>query len=184
MQRAGAGDRLAAGALITRHSDRLMALCYRMLSDRGAAEDAVQETFLRLWQHADRWQPKGSVKFSTWLIRVAMNQCLDRLRKSGREISADHLPERVDAAVMADDAMIADEQARDVRLAIADLPARQRQAIILSHFEEMSNIEIADVMEASVEAIEGLLGRGRRQLRAHFLSLAASPARDDTGTNS
>lgn len=159
-----------------------MAICYRMLGERSAAEDAVQETFLRLWTNAHQWRPQGA-KFSSWLIRVAMNQCLDRLRRSGREAPEDAAPERADDAPAADERMEADEQAVVVRAAVAGLPERQRQAIILSHYEEMSNIEIADIMETSVEAVESLLGRGRRQLRVQLAMMLAPPADERASLN-
>ncbi len=78
--RAGAGDRAAAQVLINRHLPKLMALARRMLSDSAEAEDAVQETFLRLWKHAASWWP-GQAKFETWIYRVTLNQCFDRLRR-------------------------------------------------------------------------------------------------------
>jgi RNA polymerase sigma factor (sigma-70 family) len=80
--RVGAGDRAAARLLVARHVDKLLALARRMLGDGAEAEDAVQDTFLKLWTHAARWQP-GGAKFETWLFRVAINACYDRLRKRG-----------------------------------------------------------------------------------------------------
>src|ERR1700733_3793576 len=80
--RAGSGDRAAAQLLVVRHLSKLLALTRRMLGDTAEAEDAVQETFLKLWTHAARWKP-GQAKFETWLYRVAINKCYDRLRKRG-----------------------------------------------------------------------------------------------------
>ena len=78
--RAGKGDRAAAQALMARHLPKMLTLARRMLHDPAEAEDAVQEAFLRLWTHAARWRP-GRAKFETWLYRVTLNQCYDRLRK-------------------------------------------------------------------------------------------------------
>src|SRR5579863_4078551 len=78
--RAGAGDRAAAQTLINRHLPKMMTLARRMLADSAEAEDAVQEAFLRLWKHAANWRP-GKAKFETWLYRVTLNQCYDRLRR-------------------------------------------------------------------------------------------------------
>lgn len=166
--RAGRGDRAAASALILRHTDRIFAACLRMLGERSAAEDAVQETFLRLWKHAAQWRPQGA-KFETWLYKVAMNVCLDRLRKRGRETSVDAAPEIADGALRADEQIIADQRRAAVDAAIAKLPERQRLAITLCHYQELSNIEAAEIMEISVEAVESLLARGRRALRAALL---------------
>ncbi|MBI1365796.1 MAG: RNA polymerase sigma factor [Alphaproteobacteria bacterium] len=162
--RAGRGDRAAASALVLRHTDRIFAASYRMLGDRAAAEDATQETFLKLWKNAARWRPQGA-KFETWLYKVAMNACLDRLRKRGREAPEDAAPEMTDGAPRADDILIAAERRDAVAAAIAALPERQREAIVLCHYQELSNIEAAKIMDVSVEAIESLLARGRRALK-------------------
>lgn len=162
--RAGRGDRAAASALVLRHTDRIFAASYRMLGERAGAEDAVQETFLRLWKTAARWKPQGA-KFETWLYKVAMNVCLDKLRKRGREAPEEAAPERADSAPRADEQLISEERRAAVETALADLPERQRQAITLCHYQELTNIEAADIMEISVEAVESLLARGRRALR-------------------
>ncbi len=164
VRRAGAGDRLAASELIIRHTDKVMGLCYRMLGERAAAEDAVQETFLRLWKHAHKWRDEGA-KIETWLYRVAKNLCLDRLRKTGREVGEDAAPEQADHADGAEQSMIRADRARAVEAALMRLPERQRAAISLCHFQELSNIEAAEVMNVSVEAMESLLSRGRRTLK-------------------
>lgn len=164
VRKAGRGDRDAAALLVERHTNRIYAVCYRMLGGKAAAEDAAQETFLRLWKNAHRWEPKGA-KFQTWLIRIAMNYCLDQLRKSGREAPEEAAPEQIDTADRPDDSLLATERKRQIGVALEKLPARQRLAITLCHFEEMSNIEAAKVMDVSVEAIESLLSRARRSLR-------------------
>ncbi|MGE0410301.1 MAG: RNA polymerase sigma factor [Amphiplicatus sp.] len=167
--RAGRGDRAAASTLVLRHTDRIFAASWRMLGERAAAEDATQETFLRLWRHAARWRP-GAAKFETWLYKVAMNICLDKLRKRGREAPEEAAPERADEAARADDALIAEERRRAVGEAMARLSERQRLAVTLCNFEERSNIEAAEIMGVSIEALESLLARGRRALRDMLLS--------------
>ncbi len=164
VRRAGAGDRAAAAMLIERHTNRVYAVCYRMLKNSAAAEDASQETFLRLWKHADRWKPQGA-KFETWLTRVAMNLCLDQLRKRGRELPEEEGPEMPDPAAGPDDALFSNERARAIEQAIHMLPDRQRIAVTLCHLQELSNIEAADIMNISVDAMESLLARARRNLR-------------------
>ena len=74
------GDHAAARALMARHLPRVLNLSRRMLGSRAEAEDVAQDVFLRVWTHAARWQP-GAAKFETWLHRVAMNLCYDRLRR-------------------------------------------------------------------------------------------------------
>lgn len=170
--RAGRGDRAAASTLILRHTDRIFSLCRRMLGDHAAAEDATQETFLKLWKNASRWRPQGA-KFETWLYRVAMNVCLDRLRRSGREKPEDAVPEVIDGALRADEQIMAEQRRETVDAALAKLPERQRMAITLCHYQELSNIEAAEIMEVSIEALESLLARGRRALKTSLLARRA-----------
>ncbi len=162
--RAGQGDRRAASILVERHTDKIYAVCFRMLRSRPAAEDAAQETFFRLWKHASRWRPQGA-KFETWLYRVAMNICLDQLRKRKREAPEESAPEQVDESPRQDERIFAAERRLVVDEALASLPDRQRAAINLCHYQELSNIEAAKIMDVSVDALESLLARGRRALR-------------------
>lgn len=168
VQLAGAGDRRAATELVERHSPRIYRLARRMLNNPQAAEDVTQETFLRLWRHAGNWKP-GAAKFETWLCRVATNLCYDRLRRK-RETNAE-VPEQVDERPNPAQALAHAQTADRVQIAVADLPERQRAAITLCHFEEMSNAEAADVMGVSVEALESLLARGRRGLKERLLPM-------------
>lgn len=143
-----------------------------MLGDRAAAEDAAQDTFMRLWQNAHRWRPEGA-QFQTWLYRVASNACLDRLRRRGRETTVDEFPETIDNAPAALDGLLAEERRRAVAAALAELPERQRLAVALCHYQELSNIDAAAVMSISVDALESLLARGRRTLRDKLASHVA-----------
>jgi RNA polymerase sigma-70 factor (ECF subfamily) len=171
---AGGGDREAAGELILRHSDRILSVCWRMLGDRAAAEDVSQETFLRLWRFAPKWNPDGGARIDTWLYRVAMNGCLDRLRKRRRDAPEDAAPEMADEGPSATQKLISDERRRSVEGALESLPERQRMAVILCHFQELSNPDAAAAMDVSVDALESLLSRGRRGLKALLM-----PMRDE-----
>ena len=164
------GDEAALSTLMARHGDRLMAVAWRMVGDRALAEDMVQETFIKSMKQAPRWQ-SGKALFGTWMHRVLMNQCYDHLRKAGtkREISGlERVPERVDEALLADEKMVKDELAGTLLKALEKIPVRQRQAIILCHYEDRSNAEAAEILSVSVEAVESLLARGRRSLRARL----------------
>lgn len=146
----------------------IYAASYRMLQSRDAAEDATQETFLRLWKNAAKWKPRGA-KFETWLYRVAMNYCLDQLRKRKREAPEEAAPGgldgRADGADRQDQKLFLTERRFAIDEALSRLPERQRLAITLCHYQELSNIEAAEIMEISVDALESLLARGRRSLR-------------------
>ena len=164
LTRFASGDAEAAQLLSARHLGRVLSLAGRMLGDAAEAEDVAQETLLRAWRIAPTWDPNGA-KFSTWLHRVALNLCYDRLRKR-RGTSLDEAPEVEDETPSVSARMVADQEAAALRAAIQTLPERQRAAILLRHFEELSNPEIATMLEVSVEAVESLLARGRRRLKA------------------
>ena len=158
------GDEKACRELMTRHLGRVVALARRMLGNQADAEEIAQEVFLRVWKHAENWEP-GRAQFSTWLHRVATNLCLDRLRKQGMD-DLDAIPEPASDDPTPYEAMAQKDVARRVDAALQALPPRQRLAITLSHYQGLTNIEAAEVMEVTVEAVESLLGRARRALKA------------------
>jgi len=162
MRRVADGDGAACRALVDRHLRSIMSFAYRMLGDISEAEDVAQETFLRLWKTASRWEPKA--KLTTWLHRVARNLCVDRIR-ARRELLVQQLPERADPRGGASVQMEQSERDRAVVRALGELGERQRTAISLVYYQGMSNREAADVMEIQVDALESLLSRGRRNLR-------------------
>lgn len=169
VRRAGAGDARAAETLVRRHLSRMTAFARRMLSDGAEAEDVAQEVFLRMWRAAPTWR-EGQAKFETWMHRVALNLCYDRLRRRRETPDADAGLEMADPAPAAPDVIVARERAAAVHRALDGLPERQRAAIVLCHFQDMSNIDAAAALEVSVEALESLLARGRRALRAALAS--------------
>ena len=169
------GDEAATRLLVAAKLPRLLALARRMLGDAAEAEDVAQETFLRAWRHAPRWRP-GAARFDTWLHMVTLNLCRDRLRRRPREQVTAEPPEQADSAPPADAAMDEAARGRAVQAAIAALPERQREAILLVHYQDLTNIAAADAMGISVDALESLLARGRRSLRATF---AAQDMHDD-----
>jgi RNA polymerase sigma factor (sigma-70 family) len=173
VRRVGQGDPAAIQSMVARKLPRMMMLAQRMLGDAAEAEDVAQEVMLKAWKQAPRWTP-GQARFDTWIHRVGLNLCYDRLRRR-REIATDVLPERVDEGAAPDRGLLALETGARVEAAMAKLPDRQREAIVLCHYQELGNIEAARVMDISVEALESLLSRGRRGLRNALVDLA--PAR-------
>jgi RNA polymerase sigma-70 factor, ECF subfamily len=167
MRRIASGDKTAGRELMERSLGRVLAIGRRILRDPVEAEDVAQDTFIRAWKAAPDWQP-GQAKLESWMCRIATNLCLDRLRKK-REALMESPPELRDGAVAADDALIASETGLCVMAAIAALPERQRLALELCHFQDYSNIEAADKLEISVDALESLLARGRRKLKAKLM---------------
>lgn len=156
------GDRAAALDLTSRLAPVVFAQAFRMLGDRAEAEDVTQESLLRLWKAAPGWDATRA-KITTWLYRVTSNLCIDCLRKSNRN-SGDEVPEVADETPGIDLKLQATARAQALQHALQTLPDRQRQAMILRHIEDLSNPEISDIMEISVEAVESLVSRGKRAL--------------------
>lgn len=164
--RAAAGDAAAVRALVNRYSPGVLALATRMLGDSAEAEDVTQETFIRAWKALPSWEPRA--KFSTWLHRVALNLCYDRLRKR-REVLPEEPPDRADPSLGPQDTLDQIQRVKAVEAAIARLPERQSAALTLCALQGHSQTEAAEIMEVSVEALESLLARARRTLRAELL---------------
>jgi RNA polymerase sigma-70 factor (ECF subfamily) len=158
------GDPWAARALTLRLTPRVLGFAARMLSDRTEAEDVAQEAMLRLWRMAPDWQ-QGEARVATWLYRLASNLCLDRLRRS-RPRGLDEVAEPEDAAPGVVARLIEADRVLALDEALAALPDRQRQAVVLRHIEGLANPEIAAVMDIGVEAVESLVARGKKGLAA------------------
>ena len=161
--RIGQNDEAAFRALVERHVDRCYTLALRVLRNAADADDVVQDVLLKVWQNRGTWQA-GKAKFSTWLYRVITNRCLD-LRRRPRTEDMDNAPEQADDHPDALISMQRDELSNMLERAMAYLPDQQRIALILSYTDDLSNSEIAEIMETTVAAVESLLKRGRQQLR-------------------
>jgi RNA polymerase sigma-70 factor (ECF subfamily) len=163
VQRVAAGDRAAFALLLQQHQRSLSAYARRMLGDAALADDMVQETFLRLWSRADRFDGRAS-RLTTWLHRICHNLCVDSHRRQGRERALDDSADPV-AGQNPEGESMQEERGRRVRAALTAIPERQRSALLLCHYQGLSNREAASILDVSVEALESLLARGRRQLR-------------------
>lgn len=161
------GDPDAARLLSRRLLPRVLGYAGRVLADRVEAEDVAQETMLRLWKIAPAWRP-GEAKVSTWAYRVAANLCTDRLRarRRHRADALDDVAEPADGAASAVAGMIEADRVAALDVALAALPERQREAVVLRHIEGLSNPEIAEILQIGVEAVESLTARGKRALAA------------------
>ncbi len=179
LARVAAGDGGAFESLVWRHQDRLLALCERLLGDREDARDAAQEVFLKAFRKAATFRPEARV--STWLYRIAVNHCLNRLRRhkvvrflsfgaferSGEgagpsEASAGLDPP--DGAPGPEAELEARRRWRATRRTIGELPESQRAVLVLARFEGLSYKEIAQVLGITVGAVESRLFRAMRRL--------------------
>ncbi len=159
-----AGDQAAAQALTLRLTPRVYGHACRMLGIPAEAEDVTQEALMRLWRIAPEWR-RGEALVTTWLYRVVANLCTDRLRRA-RGVALEAIPEPEDDQASAAEQMQEQSRAAALQAALARLPDRQRQAVILRHIEGLSNPQIAEIMEIGIEAVESLTARGKRALSA------------------
>jgi RNA polymerase sigma-70 factor (ECF subfamily) len=168
MAKVARGDQSAYRELSRRHLPAMLGLARRVLGNAADAEDAAQEAMLRVWTHAPRWQPLAA--FRTWLTRVVVNLCLDRKRRRPW-VALEAAGEIVDPTPGVTEAAERNERERQLAAAIAELPARQRTAIVLTYSEGMTNAQAADILDTSVSAVETLLIRGKQNLRARLSHL-------------
>lgn len=171
------GDQAAARMLAARLTPGVLALALRLLRDRAEAEDVAQDAMLRLWKIAPDWDASRA-KPSTWLYRVTHNLCMDRLRRK-RGTGLDQIDEPKDESPSVVQSMITRDRATALTAAMDALPERQRIATHLRHIEGLSNPEIAEVLDTTVEAVESLTGRAKRTLAAALL-----PQKDKLGLGS
>lgn len=171
------GDASAARLLTRRLLPAVLGYAARLLGDRAEAEDVAQEAMIRLWRIAPEWRP-GEAKVTSWLYRVVTNLCTDRHRARRRRAAdaLDDVPEPADDGPGAEARLQAAARLSALDAALAVLPDRQRQAVVLRHIEGFSNPEIAEVLGIGVEAVESLTARGKRALTA-----ALAGRRDELG---
>lgn len=158
-----AGDSAAFQRVIDREAPRLLRFARRLLGNLEEAEDTVQDTFVRLWEHAAGWTPEARV--GTWLYRVCYNRSIDLLRRRRDFVDESMLEALPDHAGLPDAQLIASETVVSLRDAIEKLPPRQRTAILLFHYQDMHQREAARIMGISEVAFESMLARARRQLK-------------------
>ena len=179
MELVHAGEARAFEVLFDRHGDAAFSLAYRMCGRRSMAEDVVQEAFLSLWRSGARYDPaRGSVR--AWLLRVVHNRTIDSFRRStvrdGRDVHDEAAAERLPAAELTDQEVQRREDVRQVRGALDDLPADQRQVIELAYFGGLSHSEIAEALGLPAGTVKGRMRLGLTKLRLALAEQAGTPA--------
>jgi RNA polymerase sigma-70 factor (ECF subfamily) len=158
------GNSQAFSQLVERHTDRFYRLAFRYLQNKEAAEDVVQDAFLKLWENPGLWQPERNSKFTTWFYRIVVNLSLD-LRKKKKPEALDEETSLVDEREPADEAMIQAQAQRALEKEIAALPERQRTALNLCFDQGLSNQEAAEIMGLNLKALQSLIMRAKRTLK-------------------
>jgi RNA polymerase sigma-70 factor (ECF subfamily) len=176
-----AGDTSAFDALFERWSRPLLRYLERMVREPAAAEELVQEAFLRVYRARDRYVPDA--RFSTWLYRIATNLALNELRRPHRRdphdsLDAEQAPVLPDPTPATDDVVHARLRARRLEVALEELPERQRAALWLTAVEGLSYAQVADSLEVSESAVKALVHRARTRL-ASRMEVSRYDARDE-----
>lgn len=169
------GDRRAFEELMRAHEDRVFAVCLRVLTNREAALDAVQETFITVYRKAGQFS--GESAFSTWLYRIAVNTCYDQLRRNKRH-QAQPLPETSDPTdERSADLLTSVELRPDLEEALSSLAPEFRTAVVLSDLEGLPLQTIADALDVPIGTVKSRVFRGRRLLAEYLRNLSGSPSR-------
>ena len=169
--RAKAGCPAARADLVQRHQESVFAFVYRYVGQIADAEDLCQEVFLIAFQSLNGFRSESRLR--TWLLAIASNRARNWLRREHRrrEIGSEHRDRQSDEDVTADgdasaEAVAKTESAAIVRRAIGSLPAREKEAILLRTYHQLSYQEIGNTVGCSIPTVRNLLYRARRQLAA------------------
>lgn len=167
--RAKNGDLTAFNELVVEHQTLVYNLCYRMLGQAQAAEDATQEAFVSAWRNISTFRGEA---FRPWLLRIAANLCRDELRRRGRRPSASldtaleaGMPDPPDDDPLPDDSLLTSELRGRLQAALLQLPEEQRTAIVLCDIEGLDYNEIATVMKTSLGTVKSRIARARLKMR-------------------
>lgn len=182
------GDQDAFAEIVYLYQDATYNLCYRMLYERTEAEDATQEAFIRAYNNLHRYDVNRS--FKTWLLSIASNHCIDRLRKRRlKYLSLDEpLPSSMQMALSSDqpgpEAMaVRNEHSERIQALLAELPPDDRAGIVLKYWYDYSYAEIAEVLDTTESAIKSRLFRARRALAEMMGGSDEDPTDDERAIN-
>jgi len=176
MKRVAAGDAQAFRQVCDEHLPAILTYTTRLLRNDAEAQDLAQDTFLKVWLKAGEYQPKARI--TTWVHSIARHLCIDRLRQRQArgetlplDSDVDHAPPSVEPGQLLEKKWTAQR----VQLAIALLPERQQSALLLRHEQDLSQEEIAQILETTVDAVESLLKRARSALREQLDAAELDP---------
>ena len=183
LDQARRGDKAAFGKIIEAYQRPVYNLAYRMLSNSGEAEEAAQEAFIRAYTRLDSYNPNH--KFSTWLLSITSNYCIDLIRKRRAVLLSIDEPLPPHPSLMSERAsgpepqIMQNEQEEMVQRLLAELAPEYREAVVLRYWYELSYDEIAEMMDTTVSAIKSRLFRARRQLAEVGMAEGLTPASEE-----
>src|SRR5882724_8628446 len=174
MQLVGRGDTQAFEQLIEKHQTLVAGTVARMLGSSSDVEDIAQQVFIRVWKSAGRYTPRA--KFTTWLLKITRNLVFNELRRTRRraqvpiqtESEAAEIPLKDETSPMPDASLLENELQEAIEKAIAELPERQKMALVLRRYEELNYEQIAEILDLSVPAVKSVLFRARTELRVRL----------------
>lgn len=157
------GNAHAFAVIVEQYQNAVYGLCYRMLGNPGDAEDAAQEVFLRAFRALNRYD--NNRKFSTWILSIASNYCIDQLRKRRfLTLSLDIFPYLPAHTTTPETTVIQDERQRSVQQLLQVLNGKDRACVILRYWYDYSYDEIADTLSLTNSAVKSRLHRARKSL--------------------
>jgi len=173
------GNQDAFAELVNTYQNAVYNLCYRMLGERTEAEDATQEAFLRAYLNIDRYDPARS--FKTWVLSIASNHCIDRLRKRRLTwLSLDEpLPPNIHLSSdepEPEQAAVHNERSQAIQTLLSTLSSEYRAAVVLRYWYDYSYAEIADILDTTESAIKSRLFRARQSLADRLEAQAPNSA--------
>lgn len=171
------GDHLAFSELVERYQGVAYNVCYRIVGDAYEAEDAVQEAFLRAYRHLSGYDPDRS--FKTWLLSIASNYCIDRLRRRRfLKLSLDDMlpthPALASREAGPEEMTVKNEASDSFQSMLNELLPKYRTVVVMYYWYDMSCKEIAEALGTQEGTIKSRLFRARKQLAVQFDGLGAA----------
>ena len=170
MRQVRSGRTVALATLFERHHARVYGYCLRMTGNRAAAEDLVQDVFMKMLKYKATF--KDDSELVPWMFGIARNSCLAHLKR----LATDQVPSTSAAEEVADEAVHdephVERQSELVRQALLRLPPERREVLVLSRYEYKSYDEIARVLDCSVGAVKVRVHRAMKQLREIYLDIS------------
>ena len=169
LYRTGTGDREAFRNVYMLTTAKLFHICLLICGERAAAEDVLQDVYIKIWRNAGKWDPGGGSAIS-WLSAIARNQAIDWLRsqKNRNALPIDDAFEVVDPSPCAETALLSDERSRHLQQCIDSLDSRTRHAIFAAFFKDITHVELANRTGAPLGTIKSVIRRGLTKLRSQL----------------